>query len=59
MTVAEYIRNNHDKASYTIKIGKKSYLCNVFDANSYFGTHEVEKVTYRYNNEQFPVLHIA
>lgn len=59
MTVKEYIKANSNKSAYTIKIKRKSYLCTALEAYNYFGNNEVNKITYKYNNFQLPVLHIA
>lgn len=32
MTVKKYLAGNPDKAAYTIKQGRKSYLCNLLEA---------------------------
>lgn len=58
MTVREYIIENQDKASYTIKLGRKKYLCNKFDANSFFGNMIIKKVDCKYNNENMPIIFV-
>ena len=57
MTVREYVFNNSEKFSYTIKIGRKSYLCNSSEAVGIFGDRMVAKITNRYS-ENTPCLHL-
>lgn len=59
MTVREYLINNPNKAAYTIKLGRKQYLCTIFEANIFFGDKTVKKVTPKYGIENLPILHIA
>lgn len=58
MSVKEFIATNPDKASYTVKIGKKSYLCNASEAVELFGDREVQTVTYRYSKNS-PTIHLG
>ena len=59
MTVREYLIENPNKAAYTIRQGRKNYLCTIFEANSYFGSKEVKKVSYRYDSKELPLLTLA
>lgn len=59
MTVKEYLVQNPNKASYTIKYGKKQYLCNIFEANSFFGDRSVKRVSPKYGNENLPLVTIV
>lgn len=58
MTVKQYLVENANKSAYTIKQGKKSFLCTLFEANSFFGNKEVKKITYKYDSAELPVLHL-
>jgi hypothetical protein len=58
MKVKDYLKSNTNKIAYTIKDSKKSYLCNIFEANSYFGNNDIKKIAYKYNNEQLPILYL-
>ena len=54
MTVKEYLINNPDKAAYTIKKGRKSYLCNLFECVQFFGNASIKKIGYRENFDNTP-----
>ena len=64
MTVKNYLAGNPDKAAYTIKQGRKSYLCNLFEAYQVFGNKEIKKITYKKDFDDstcygLPILHLA
>lgn len=57
MTVKEYLKKNPNKAAYTIKQGRKSYLCTVIEAYRYFGDREIKRISNKYyNSEELPLL---
>lgn len=56
MTVREYLKENSNKAAYTIREGRKNYLCTIFEANSYFGNREIKRISYRYDSKELPLL---
>ena len=58
MKVKDYLKSNTNKIAYTIKDSRKSYLCNIFEAHSYFGNNDIKKIAYKYNNEQLPILYL-
>ncbi len=64
MTVRKYLVSNPSKSAYTIKQGRKSFLCNLFEAYQLFGNKEIKKVTYKKDFEDsicygLPILHIS
>lgn len=64
MIVKNYLADNPDKAAYTIKQGRKSYLCNLFEAYQVFGNKEIKKITYKKDFDDstcysLPILHLA
>ena len=64
MTVKNYLADNPDKTTYTIKQGRKSYLCNLFEAYQVFGNKEIKKITYTKDFDDstcygLPILHLA
>lgn len=59
MTIREYLLKNQSKASYTIKLKKKEYLCNIFDSNSVFGERTIRNVTYRDGNKNLPIITVS
>ncbi len=64
MTVGKYLVSNPDKSAYTIKQGRKSYLCNLLEAYQFFGNKEIKKVTYQKDFDDsicygLPILHLS
>lgn len=58
MKVKDYLLENPNKASYTIRINKKYYGCNVVEALKVFGNLEVKTVTNRLDSEELVQLNI-
>ncbi len=63
MKVKEYLLQNPNKSSYTVKIGKKSYLCNLIECSRIFGNADIKKIGYQknFNNticKGLPILYL-
>lgn len=56
MTVREFIVKNPQFKVYHVKLGKKKYLTNLFETNSFFGEKMITKIKYDY--KQIPNLTI-
>ena len=64
MKASEYMKGMSKTSMYTIKDGRKSYLCNFPECLIYFGNREVKRVSYpNYadgsNNNELPILYLA
>lgn len=63
MNVKEYLLQNPDKSSYTVKTGRKSYLCNLIECAKIFGNADIKKIEYQKNFDNticngLPILHL-
>lgn len=56
MTVKEYLLQNPNKSAYTIKKGRKSYLCNLIECAQFFGNASIKKIGYRKNFDETPCV---
>lgn len=64
MKVSEHTKDMSKTAMYTVKDGRKRYLCNFLECLMYFGNREVKSVVYpNYtdgsNNNELPILYVA
>ncbi len=64
MKASEYMKDMSKTAMYTVKDGRKSYLCNFFECLVYFGNREVKRIAYpNYtdgsNNSELPILYLS
>ncbi len=64
MKVSEYMKGMSKTAMYTVKAGRKSYLCNFPECLIYFGNREVKRVAYSNytdgsDNSELPILYLA
>ena len=64
MKAIEYMKDMSKTAMYTVKDGRKSYLCNFLECLVYFGNREVKRIAYpNYtdgsNNSELPILYLA
>ena len=58
MKVKDYLLENPNKISYTIRINKKYYGCNAVEALRVFGNLEVRTVTNKFDSEELVQLNI-
>ncbi len=63
MKVSEHMKNMSKTAMYTVKDGRKSYLCNFIECLIYFGNREVKRIacsnhTDGSNNSELPILYL-
>ena len=58
MTVKNYVLENPNKISYTIRINKKYYGCNAIEAINVFGNLEVKTITNKFDSEKLVQLNI-
>lgn len=64
MKANEYLKNMSKTASYTVKDGRKSYLCNFLECLLFFGDREVKKIEYAdvlddSNKYELPILYLS
>ena len=64
MKASEHMKNISKTAMFTIKDGRKSYLCNFLECLMYFGNREVKRVAYpNYSdgssNNELPILYLT
>lgn len=64
MKASEHMKNISKTAMFTVKDGRKSYLCDFLECLICFGNREVKKVTYKNytdgsNNNELPILYLA
>jgi len=50
MTVQDFLKVNNKFITFTIKDGRKSYLANIFELNSYFGNRMIKTTHKKYEN---------
>ena len=44
MKVNEYLLNHPNKSAYTVKLGRKSYLCDLLECAQVFGNKDIKKI---------------
>ncbi len=64
MKAGEHMKNISKTAMFTVKDGRKSYLCDFLECLICFGNREVKKVAYQNytdgsNNNELPILYLA
>lgn len=64
MKTNECMKDMSKTAMYTIKDGRKSYLCNFLECLMYFENREVKRVAYQNytdgsNNSELPILYLT
>lgn len=64
MKASEHMKNISKTAMFTVKDGRKSYLCDFLECLIYFGNREVKRVAYQNytdgsNNNELPILYLA